>query len=62
MRWIKRLLGISTPLEKKKNKLTSLHRDAMLSQRNGNLREYAEIIKKAQALEDEIMELINEGR
>ncbi|MDB4337605.1 DUF6435 family protein [bacterium] len=56
MNWIKRLFGLSTPLEKKKKKLKILWHEAMVHQRNGDLREYAKIVKQAEALEDEIVE------
>ena len=62
MKWIKRLLGLSTPLEKKKKELSNLRVRAMRAQRNGDLKRYAELSKKAEAVEDEIVEMINESR
>jgi hypothetical protein len=62
MRWIKRLLGLSTPLEKKRKRLAALHKSAMMAQRNGDLRKYASIIKETEVLEDEIIEMSNESR
>jgi hypothetical protein len=62
MKWIKRLLGLSTPLEKKKKELSSLRHEAFYATRNGNLRKAGELTKKAELLEDEVMEMINESR
>ena len=62
MKWIKKLLGISTPLEKKRKRLAALHKSAMVAQRNGDLRKYASIIKQAEVLEDEIIEMANENK
>lgn len=53
------LLGLQTPLEKKKKKLAELHKLAMMAQRNGDLRKYASIIKETEALEDEIIETVS---
>lgn len=47
MRWIKSWLGLSTPLEKKKKELSSIRHEALLSQRNGDLRKYAKLSKKS---------------
>jgi hypothetical protein len=62
MKWIKRLLGLSTPLEKKKKQLSSLRHEAFYATRNGNLRKAGELSKEAELLEDEILEMINENR
>jgi len=62
MKWIKRLLGLNTPLEKKKKELSSLQHEAFYATRNGDLRKASELSKKAELLEDEIVEIINEGR
>ena len=62
MKWIKRLLGFSTPLEKKQKELSVVRLKAVQAQRNGDLRTFGDLSKKAEALEDEIMELINESR
>lgn len=58
MKWLKKLLGLSTPLEKKKKKLTMLWSEAMICQRNGDLRKYASIVKQVEILEDEIVEMM----
>ena len=62
MKWVKRLLGLSTPLEKKKRLLSSVRREAYIARRKGNLRKAAALSKKAELLEDEIIEAINESR
>lgn len=62
MRWLKAWLGLGTPLEKKKRELSSLRHEAFYATRNGNLRKAGELSKKAEMLEDEIMEIINESR
>jgi hypothetical protein len=62
MKWIKRLLGIDTILEKKKRELSSLRHEAFYATRDGNLRKVGELSKRAELLEDEIVEMINEGR
>ena len=56
------MLGLSTPLEKKKMELSSLRHEAFYATRDGNLRKAGELSKKAELLEDEIMELISESR
>ena len=38
------------------------YKEAVQLQRNGNLREYAKIMKEIEALEDEYIEAINESR
>lgn len=62
MRWIKRLLGLNTALEKKRDTLLKIRRQAMMAQRNGDLRTYSTLSKKIEDLEDEIVEIVNEGR
>ena len=62
MKWIKRLLGLNTPLEKKQKQLSVVLHSAMLAQRNGDLRTYADLTKEAEAIEDEILEMINENK
>lgn len=62
MKWLKRLLGLDTPLEKKKRKLSSLRHEAFYATRNGDLRKVGKLTEKAELLEDEIMEMINESR
>ena len=62
MKWIKRLLGLSTPLEKKQRELSSLRHEAFYATRNGNLRKASMLSKRAELLEDEIIELISASR
>ena len=62
MKWVKRLLGLSTPLEKKKRQLSSLHHEALCATRDGDLRRARELSKKAELLEDEIVEVLSENR
>ncbi len=59
MKWIKRLLGFSTPLEKKQKELSTLWKEAMEYQRNGDLRSYAKIVKKIEGIENELVEMMN---
>lgn len=58
MRWLKNWLGLTSPLEKKKKELSSMRTQAMHAQRNGDLRTYASLTHKIEALEDEIVEMI----
>ncbi|MBC8408825.1 MAG: hypothetical protein H8E12_08925 [Rhodobacteraceae bacterium] len=51
---------MSTPLEKKKQKLSSLRHEAFYATRNGNLRKAQALSKSAELLEDEIVEMIND--
>jgi hypothetical protein len=60
MKWIKRLLGLSTPLEKKKQKLSAVRHEAFYATRNGDLRKAGSLAKKAELLEDEILEMISD--
>ena len=57
--WFKDLIGITTPLEKRKRQLSSLRHEAFYATRNGDLRKAGELSKKAEQLEDEIVELLN---
>ena len=59
MKWIKQILGLSTPLDKKKKELSNIRVRAVMAQRYGNLKRYAELSKKAEEVEDEIIELLN---
>lgn len=58
MRWIKSWLGLSTPLDKKKKELSKLQTQAMIAQRNGDIRRCAQLTKEAEDIEDEIIELL----
>ena len=61
MKWFKSLLGLASPLEKKKKELSALRSKSMLAQRNGDLRTYGKLSKKVEELEDEIVEMIERG-
>ncbi len=54
LEWIKKVLGVMSPLEKKRRLVLELQKDAFLFQRNGNLRKAGELLTEAKALEDEI--------
>jgi hypothetical protein len=62
MKWLKRLLGLSTPLEKKKRELSSLRHEAFYAIRDGDLRKASGLSKKAEQLEDEIVALLSRTR
>lgn len=62
MKWLRRLLGLNTPLEKKKRQLSSLRHEAFYATRDGDLRKVGKLSKKAELLEDEIVEMISESR
>jgi len=62
MKWLRRLLGLSTPLETKRMQLSSLRYEAFYATRDGDLRKARELSKKAEQLEDEIVEMISENR
>ena len=59
MKWIKKLLGLRTPIQKKKAELSKMRLQAMKVQRNGNIRAYSELSKKIEELEDEIVNMID---
>tara|TARA_R110001583_G_scaffold14285_1_gene60073 strand:- start:4006 stop:4188 length:183 start_codon:yes stop_codon:yes gene_type:complete len=60
MKWLRKLLGINTPLEKKKKALSNLRVQAVMAQRNGDLKRYAALSKKAEGIEDEIVEMLSD--
>tara|TARA_R110002012_G_scaffold251576_2_gene429486 strand:- start:976 stop:1161 length:186 start_codon:yes stop_codon:yes gene_type:complete len=59
MKWIKKLFGLRTPIEKKKAELSKMRQQAMIVQRNGDIRAYSELSKKIEELEDEIVNMID---
>lgn len=61
MMWIKNLFGLASPLEKKKKKLANIRKEAMMAQRNGDLRKYAVLINLAESIEDSIIEMSNDA-
>ena len=54
-------LFISTPEEKIKKERDRKYKQAVELQRNGKLREYAEIMKEIEELEDEYIRLTESG-
>ncbi len=59
MNWIKKLLGIKSPLEKKLAKLAELQEKGFQAQRNGDLRTAGKYYHEAEILETEIAEMAN---
>ena len=59
MNWIKKLLGIKSPLEKKLAKLAELQEKGFQAQRNGDLRTAGKYYHEAEILETEIAEMTN---
>jgi hypothetical protein len=57
MNWIKKLLGIKSPLEKKQAELTKLQQKGFEAQRNGDLRKAGEYYHAAEILGAEIIEM-----
>ena len=45
--------------EKKQKELSTLWKEAMEYQRNGDLRSYAKIVKKIEGVENELVEMMN---
>ena len=58
MQWLKRLFGIKSPIEKKKDELSKLQEKAFQAQRNGDLRLAGQYYHKAEALETEIVKMM----
>ena len=58
MKWIKKLLGIKSPLEKMIAKLSKLQEKAFQAQRNGNLRLSGKYYHEAEMLETQIAEMM----
>ena len=56
MNWIKKLLGIR-PIDLKEKKLASLRKQAMMAQRNGDLKSYGKLSKEIEDLENEMYDL-----
>jgi len=56
MKWLKGLLGLETPLEKKKKMLSKMRHQAMGAQRNGNIKMFASLSKEIEDLENEILQ------
>lgn len=60
MKWLYRILGIKTGIEKKKQRLSNLQKKAFEAQRNGDLRLSGKYLMEAEALETEIVDEIKE--
>ena len=58
MRWLKHWLGLTTPLEKKKKRLSALRHEAFYAVRDGDLRKAGRLGEKAEELEDEIVKML----
>lgn len=60
MKWIRKLFGIQTPLEKKKKEYEDVMNKVFTAQRNGDLSKAGEYLKIAEALEEQINALREE--
>ena len=58
MKWLKRLLKIKSPVEKKKEELSRLQEKAFQAQRNGDLRLAGQYYHEAETLETEIVKMM----
>ena len=56
MNWVRKLFGLKSPIEKKKEKLASLREKAFQAQRNGDLRMAGKYLHEAEILETSIIE------
>ena len=56
MNWIRKLLGLRSPIEKKIAKLAALREKAFQAQRNGDLRMAGKYLHEAEILETSIVE------
>jgi len=61
MKWIKKLFGIRSPIDKKRSKHAKLLEEAFAAQRKGDLRKSGLLTEKAQTIEREIMEMAEQG-
>ena len=57
MKWVRQILGILDPLERKKAELADLQEKAFNAQRNGDLRLAGKYLLEAGRLETEIVDL-----
>ena len=55
MNWFRKLFGLKSPIEKKKEKLASLREKAFQAQRNGVLRMAVKYLHEAEILETSII-------
>jgi len=50
------------PVKKLQNKIQKKYTESVQLQRNGNLREYAKVMKEIEELEKQYVEAVSEGR
>ena len=62
MKWLLKMLGFKTSIEKKQTKLLSLQQKAFEAQRNGDLRTAGKYLAEAELLETKIVDEINGGK
>ena len=66
MKWIRKLFGMKTSLEKKQDRLASLRKSAFDAQRRGKLSLAGKYLHEVEILETEIVEMLggqnNESR
>ena len=62
MNWIRKLLGLKSPIEKKRAKLAVLREKAFQAQRVGDLRLAGKYLHEAEILETSIIESTESGR
>ena len=58
MEWLRKILGLKTPLARKQDKLKALREKAFKAQRIGNLSLAGKYYSEAEFLETEIIEMI----
>jgi len=61
MKWLFRLLGIKSSIEKKKDRLILIQKNAFNAQRNGDLRLAGKYLLEAEILETKILEEMEEN-
>jgi hypothetical protein len=59
--WLKKILGIKTPLERKRHAIAVLQEKAFKAQRNGDLSLAGVYLLEAEILETEIFELTEDN-
>jgi len=58
MKWIKKLFGTQSPIDKKRKKHAKLLEEAFNAQRKGDLRTAGLLTEKAKLVEKEILEIV----
>jgi hypothetical protein len=61
IKWLKKILGIKTPLERKRHDISILLEKAFKAQRNGDLSLAGVYLLEAEILETEIFELTEDN-